>query len=111
MRGATALGAAAALVMVAAALTTAEIAGPAAAGAIGAFPALSTAFAVLLVRTRGAHAAATALRGLIGGLRAYLVFTVTVALAAAPLGIYTAVPLALTLCLATYALVIPAARS
>ncbi|WP_037495828.1 hypothetical protein [Solirubrobacter soli] len=110
MRGATAVGAAAALVMVAAALTTAELAGPAAAGAIGAFPALSTAFAVLLVRTRGPRSAATALRGLIGGLRAYLVFTVTVALAAPGLGVYTAVPLALALCLITYAALLSSSR-
>ena len=105
------VGAAAALVMVAAALTTAELAGPAAAGTIGAFPALSTAFAVLLVRTRGPRAAATALRGLIGGLRAYLVFTVTVALAAPALGVYTAVPVALTLCLITYAALLSSSRA
>jgi hypothetical protein len=111
MRGATALGAAAAVAMVSAALTTAELAGPATAGMIGAFPALSTAFAVLLVRTRGPHAAASALRGLIGGLRAYLVFTVTVALAAPALGVYAAVPLALTLCLMTYAALLRGPRS
>lgn len=106
LRGATALGALAAVVMVGAALLTTELAGPAAAGAIGAFPALSTAFALLLVRTRSAQAAARALRGLISGLRAYLVFCVTVALAAPALGVYTAVPLALGLCLATYAAVL-----
>ena len=37
---------------------------------------------------------------------AYLVFCVTVALAAPALGVYTAVPLALGLCLATYAAVL-----
>jgi len=104
-RGVVALGAGAALVMVATALGTAEVAGPAAAGAIGAFPALSTAFALVLVRTRGAQAAARALRGLVGGLRAYLVFCVTVAVAAPVLGVYSAVPLALALCLATYAVI------
>jgi hypothetical protein len=111
VRGATALGAAAAAAMVAAALGTAELAGPAAAGMIGAFPALSTAFAVLLVRTRGREAAASALRGLIGGLRAYLVFTVTVAVTAPGLGVYTAVPLALALCLMTYAVLFTAGSS
>ena len=46
------------------------------------------------------------------GLRAYLVFTVTVALAAPALGVYTAVPVALALCLATYALLLwPTART
>jgi hypothetical protein len=104
--GVVALGALAALVMVGAALLTAELAGPAAAGAIGAFPALSTAFALVLVRTRGAVAAAGALRGLVGGLRAYLVFCVTVAVVAPVLGVYTAVPLALGLCLATYAVLL-----
>jgi hypothetical protein len=99
----TAVGAAAAMAMVGAALVTTELAGPAAAGAIGAFPALSTAFALLLTRTRGERAAASSLRGLIGGLRAYLVFTVAVALAAPALGVYTAVPLALALCGATCA--------
>jgi hypothetical protein len=94
------------MLMVGAGLVTANVAGPAAAGMIGAFPALSTAFALLLTRTRGRRAAATALRGLIGGLRAYLVFTVTVALLAPALGVYTAVPIALALCLATYAVLL-----
>jgi hypothetical protein len=105
----TALGAGAALVMVGAALLTAEVAGPAAAGAIGAFPALSTAFALVLVRRRGELAAANALRGLVRGLRAYLVFCVTVAVLAPVLGVYSAVPIALALCLATYAAVLRAA--
>ena len=65
-----------------------------------------TAFALVLVRTRGAKAAADALRGLVGGLRAYLVFCVTVAVAAPVLGVYTAVPIALALCLATYAVLL-----
>jgi hypothetical protein len=107
----TALGAGAALGMVATALVTAEVAGPAAAGAIGAFPALSTAFALVLVRTHGAGAAANALRGLVGGLRAYLVFCVTVAVAAPMLGVFTAVPVGLGLCLATYVVLLRPARS
>jgi hypothetical protein len=98
--------------MVAAGLSTAKLAGPAAAGTIGAFPALSTAFALVLARTRGVEAAASALGGLIGGLRAYLVFCVTVALAAPALGVYPAVPVALALCLLTHAAVLGAgARS
>jgi hypothetical protein len=98
-----AVGAGAALGMVSVALATAELAGPAAAGAIGAFPALSTAFALVLVRTRGREAAARALRGLVSGLRAYLVFCLTAAVAAPALGIVAGVPLALALCLLTYA--------
>ena len=101
-----AVGAGVALVMVGGALLTAQLAGPAAAGTIGAFPALSTAFAFVLVRTRGRWAAARALRGLVGGLRAYLVFTVTVALVAPAAGVVVAVPLALGLCLTTYALLL-----
>jgi hypothetical protein len=100
------LGALAAMAMVGAGLVTTELAGPAAAGMIGAFPALSSAFAIVLARTRSPWHAASALRGLIGGLRAYLVFCVTVALAAPALGVFTAVPLALALCLATYALLL-----
>jgi hypothetical protein len=103
---ATAVGALAAAALVGGALLTTQLAGPAAAGTIGAFPALSTAFALLLTRTRGTRAAASALKGLIGGLRAYLVFTVAVALAAPALGVYTAVPLALALCVATCAVLL-----
>ena len=68
------VGAVAAMAMVGAALGTAELAGPAAAGTIGAFPALSATLALVLVRSRGVGAAAAALGGLIGGLRGYLVF-------------------------------------
>jgi hypothetical protein len=105
-RVAAALGAMAAFVMVGAALLTADLAGPAAAGLIGAFPALSTALALVLARSRSAEAAAGALRGLVGGLRAYLVFCVTVAVATPALGVIVAVPLALTLCLMAYAMLL-----
>jgi hypothetical protein len=98
-----ALGAGAAFVMVGASLLTADFAGPAAAGLIGAFPALSTALALVLARSRSAEAAAGALRGLVGGLRAYLVFCVTVAVAAPALGVVAAVPLALGFCAMAYA--------
>jgi hypothetical protein len=100
---AAALGAGAAFVMVGAALLTADLAGPAAAGLIGAFPALSTALALVLARSRSTEAAAGALRGLVGGLRAYLVFCVTVAVATPALGVIVAVPLALALCALAYA--------
>jgi hypothetical protein len=100
---ATALGATAAFVMVGASLLTADLAGPAAAGLIGAFPALSTALAFVLARSRSAEAAAGALRGLVGGLRAYLVFCVTVAVATPALGVIVAVPLALAFCAMAYA--------
>ena len=100
------VGAVASFVMVGAALGTAELVGPAAAGTIGAFPALSAALALVLARTRGAGAAAAALGGLIGGLRAYLVFCLTVAVAAPALGVLIAVPLALGLCAAVYSILL-----
>ena len=59
----TAVGAGAAVAFVGASLTTAELAGPAAAGTIGAFPAVSTALALVLAHARGGHTAANALRG------------------------------------------------
>ena len=83
---ATALGAAASVALVGSALTAAHFAGPEAAGAIGAFPAVSTAFALVLVRSRGTRTAANALRGLTVGLRGYLAFCLVVA-ATGPAGI------------------------
>jgi hypothetical protein len=100
------LGAVAAFVMVGASLVTADLAGPGAAGTIGAFPALSTALALVLARSRGVEAAAGALRGLVGGLRAYLVFCVTVAVVAPAFGVIVAVPLALAGCAAAYAVLL-----
>ncbi len=97
------VGAVAAFVMVGAALATAKLVGPAAAGTIGAFPALSATLALVLVRSRGAGAAAAALGGLIGGLRAYLVFCLTIAFVAPALGVVIAVPLAFGACLAVSA--------
>ena len=75
----TALGAAASVALVGSALTAAHVAGPEAAGAIGAFPAVSTAFALVLVRSRGTRTAANALKGLTVGLRGYLAFCLFVA--------------------------------
>ena len=83
---ATALGAAASVALVGSALTAAHFAGPEAAGAIGAFPAVSTAFALVLVRSRGTGTAANALRGLTVGLRGYLAFCLVVA-ATGPAGV------------------------
>ena len=82
----TALGAAASVALVGSALTAAHFAGPEAAGAIGAFPAVSMAFALVLVRSRGTRTAANALRGLTVGLRGYLAFCLVVA-ATGPAGV------------------------
>jgi hypothetical protein len=105
------VGAVAAMAMVGAALGTAELAGPAAAGTIGAFPALSATLALVLIRSRGVGAAAAALGGLIGGLRAYLAFCLAVVLAAPAFGVVVAVPLALVACLAVSAALLPSSRS
>ncbi len=82
----TALGAAASVALVGSALIAAHVAGPEAAGAIGAFPAVSTAFALVLVRSRGTGTAANALKGLTIGLRGYLAFCLVVA-ATGPAGV------------------------
>jgi hypothetical protein len=82
----TALGAAASIALVGSSLTAAHFAGPEAAGAIGAFPAVSTAFALVLVRSRGTRTAANALKGLTVGLRGYLAFCLVVA-ATGPAGV------------------------
>ncbi len=92
------VGGAVAFVVVGAALVTAELLGPAAAGTIGAFPALSATLALVLLRSRGAEAAAAALGGLIGGLRAYLVFAVIVAVGAPVIGVFAAVAVGLGAC-------------
>jgi hypothetical protein len=91
----SALGAAASVALVGSALTAAHYAGPEAAGAIGAFPAVSTAFALVLARSRGTRTAANALKGLTVGLRGYLAFCLVVA-ATGPAGI----PLGLVVCAA-----------
>ena len=78
---------------------------------IGAFPALSATLALVLVRGRGADAAAAALGGLIGGLRAYLVFCLTIAFVAPALGVVIAVPLALGACLAVYGALLSSSRN
>jgi hypothetical protein len=105
------IGAVAATALVGGALGTAAALGPAAAGAVGAFPALSATFAFVLVRSRGAGAAAAALGGLIGGLRAYLVFCLTVVVVAPAFGVVVAVPLALGACLTVYPVLLVSSRS
>jgi hypothetical protein len=97
----TALASAVAVVVVGAVLITARLVGPAAAGAIGAFPALSAALALVVVRTSGTGAGARALRGMIRGLPCYLAFCLVVATAAPIVGTLVAVPLAFGACLAT----------
>ena len=96
----TAVGAAAAVAFVGASLTTAELAGPAAAGTIGAFPAVSTALALVLAHARGGPTAANALRGLVGGLRGYLAFCLAVTAVAPTIGTGLAVAIGLVLCAA-----------
>jgi hypothetical protein len=97
----TSLACLAAVASVGGVLIAARLAGPATAGAIGAFPALSSALALVIVRTNGPGAAAGALRGLIKGLPGYLAFCVAVAAAAPFIGTLPAVPLGLAACIAT----------
>ncbi|MDA0181985.1 hypothetical protein OJ997_16900 [Solirubrobacter phytolaccae] len=60
-------------------LVTADLLGPAAAGIVAAFPSLSATFALLVARARGVDAAASALGGLVVGLRGYFAFCLVVA--------------------------------
>jgi len=102
--GTTALASLVALVLIGIVLTTAKLAGPAAAGAIGAFPALSSALALVIARETGAPAAAGMLRGLITGLPGYLAFCLVVTVAAPHTGTPLAVVAAAGVCVATGAL-------
>lgn len=97
----TALACAGALLLVGAALVTARMAGPVAAGAIGAFPALSTALALVVGRETGARAAAATLQGVIRGLPCYLAFCLVVPVAAPLVGTPAAVVMAAAACVAT----------
>jgi hypothetical protein len=96
----TLVGMGAAVAFVGVSLTTAEVAGPVAAGTVGAFPAVSTALALVIAHSRGGHAAANALRGVVGGLRGYLWFCLTVVVAAPGFGVPLAVAAGLALCAA-----------
>lgn len=90
----TALSGAAAAAIVAAAVLSSRLAGPEIAGAVAAFPTISTTIAVVLVRRDGRSAGAYALGGLVRSLPCYLSFCLVVVLAAPSIGL-VAVPLAL----------------
>jgi hypothetical protein len=96
----TALTCAVAPLFVAATLGTSRLAGPQIAGAVAAFPTISTLLAVAVVTRDGAPAGAHALTGLVRSLPCYLAFclAVTVTAPAAEVG---AVPIGVGACLAT----------
>ena len=96
----TALMCATAPMIVAAALLTSRIAGPVAAGAVAAFPTMSTMLVVGVVTRDGALAGAHALAGLIRSLPCYLTFCLVVVLGAPSMG-PPALALGLLACLAT----------
>jgi hypothetical protein len=97
---ATVLTCAAAPLIVAAAVLTSRAAGPVAAGAVAAFPTMSTTLAIALVARDGALAGAHALSGLIRSLPCYLTFCLVVVLGA-PAASPPALALAVMACLAT----------
>jgi hypothetical protein len=84
---ATALTCAAAAVVVGAAVFTTRFAGPAMAGAVAAFPAVSMTLAVAVVAHDGTSAGAHALAGLVRSLPCYLAFCLVIVLAAPSLGL------------------------
>ena len=98
-RSTTALICAAASVIVGAAVLTSRLAGPEAAGAVAAFPTVSTTLAVALVTRDGAPAGAHALTGLVRSLPSYLAFCLVAALAVPSAGL-AAVALGLLACVA-----------
>ena len=91
-----------ALLAVGAVLGVTRVAGPAVAGTVGAFPAMSATLTLLVLRRRGRAAGAHILHGLVCGLPGYLGFCLTVALVAPAGGIAVAVPVALGVCLVAY---------
>ena len=90
---------AASMVIVAAAVVTARLAGPVIAGAVTAFPTMSTALAVMIATRRNSSAAASALLGLVRSLPCYLTFGVVFTVLESTLGL-SAIALALLGCLA-----------
>jgi hypothetical protein len=90
---------AASMLIVTAAVVAARVAGPGIAGAITAFPTMSTALAVTIATRRNSSAAASALLGLVRSLPCYLSFCLVFALLEPTLGL-TAIALALLGCLA-----------
>ena len=95
----TAMTCAVAALIVGVAVLTTRLAGPVAAGAVAAFPAMSTTLAVAVVRRDGWTAGAYALNGLIRSLPCYLTFCLLVVLATPAVGL-AAVALAVLGCLA-----------
>jgi hypothetical protein len=69
------------------AIVTTRLAGPEVAGAVAAFPTMSTALAVAVVTRDGAPAGASALAGLVRSLPCYLAFCLVVVLTAPPFGL------------------------
>jgi hypothetical protein len=97
---ATAVTCAAASAIVSAAIVTTRLAGPEAAGAVAAFPTMSTALAAAVVTRDGASSAgAQALAGLVRSLPCYLAFCLVVVLAAPSFGV-AATALGLLACIA-----------
>jgi hypothetical protein len=94
---ATVVTCAAASAIVGAAIVTTRLAGPETAGAVAAFPTLSTALAVAVVTRDGASAGAHALAGLVRSLPCYLAFCLVVVLAAPSFGV-AAIALGLLAC-------------
>jgi len=94
----TALTCAGAAVIVAAAVTTTRLAGPTTAGAVAAFPTMSTLVAMTVARGDGPPASAHALTGLVRSLPCYLTFCLVVALVAPSAGL-PAIALGLLACL------------
>jgi hypothetical protein len=95
----TALTCAIAMLIVGAAVVTTRVAGPELAGAVAAFPAVSTTLAVAVVTRDGPVAGAFSLTGLVRSLPCYLAFCLVVAAAAPATGL-GAVALGLVACLA-----------
>ena len=98
-RRATAMTCAAASLIVATAVLTSRLAGPAAAGAVAAFPTISATLVVAVVRRDGSPAGAHALLGLLRSLPCYLTFCLIAVFAVPSIGV-PALALALLGCLA-----------
>jgi hypothetical protein len=96
---ATGMTCAAAAIIVAAAVLTSRFAGPVAAGAVAAFPTISTTLAVAVVMRDGPLAGAHVLGGMVRSLPCYLTFCLVVVLAAPSVGL-PAVGLAVLGCVA-----------
>ena len=90
---------AAASILVAAAILTTRLAGPVAAGAIAAFPTLSTTLLIAVAARDGRAAGAQVLVGLSRSLPCYLTFCLVIAAATPSLGL-PAIALALMACAA-----------